>query len=84
MKAGIDGVVASPQEIGIIRQRCGRDFLIVTPGIRHPSDRKDDQRRTMSPKEAIAAGANYLVIGRPIKEAKDPLEAVQKIIEDIS
>jgi orotidine-5'-phosphate decarboxylase len=83
-KAGVDGVVASPQEIGIIRERCGEKFLIVTPGIRHPSDKKDDQKRTMSPKEAIVAGANYLVIGRPIKEAKDPLEAVDKIIEDIS
>lgn len=84
LKAGVDGVVASPQEIGIIRQRCGEDFLIVTPGIRPPSEKKDDQKRTMSPKEAIKAGANYLVIGRPIKDAKDPLEAIQKIIEDIS
>ena len=84
LKAGVDGVVASPQEIDIIRQKCGEKFLIVTPGIRHPSDKKDDQKRTMSPKEAITAGANYLVIGRPIKEAKNPLEAVQKIIEDIS
>jgi orotidine-5'-phosphate decarboxylase len=83
-KAGIDGVVASPQEIGIIRERCGEKFLIVTPGIRAPSDKKDDQKRTLTPKEAISAGANYLVIGRPIKEAKDPLEAVQKIVEDIS
>ena len=84
MKAGVDGVVASPQEIGIIRQRCGEKFLIVTPGIRPPSDKKDDQKRTLSPKEAISAGADYLVIGRPIKEAKDPIEAVQRIIEDIS
>jgi len=84
LKAGMDGVVASPQEIGIIRERCGEKFLIVTPGIRHPSDKRDDQKRTMSPKEAIAAGADYLVIGRPIKEAKDPLEAVERIIEDIS
>jgi len=84
LKAGVNGVVASPQEIGIIRERCGEKFLIVTPGIRHPSAKRDDQKRTMSPKEAIAAGADYLVIGRPIKEAKDPLEAVQKIIEDIS
>jgi orotidine-5'-phosphate decarboxylase len=84
MKAGVDGVVASPQEIGIIRQRCGEKFLIVTPGIRPPSDKKDDQKRTLSPKEAISAGADYLVIGRPIKEAKDPIEAVQGIIEDIS
>jgi orotidine-5'-phosphate decarboxylase len=84
MKAGIDGVVASPKEIGIIRERCGEKFLIVTPGIRLPSEKKDDQKRTLSPKEAISNGADYLVIGRPIKEAKDPLEAVQKIIEDIS
>jgi orotidine-5'-phosphate decarboxylase len=84
MKAGVDGVVASPQEIGIIRKRCGEKFLIVTPGIRLPSEKKDDQKRTLSPKEAISAGANYLVIGRPIKEAKDPIEAVQKIVEDIS
>jgi len=84
MKAGVDGVVASPQEIGIIRERCGEKFLIVTPGIRLPSEKKDDQKRTLSPREAISAGADYLVIGRPIKEAKDPLEAVQKIIEDIS
>jgi orotidine-5'-phosphate decarboxylase len=84
LKAGVDGVVASPREIGIIRERCGEKFLIVTPGIRHPSAKRDDQKRTMSPKEAMAAGANYLVIGRPIKEAKDPLEAAQKIIDDIS
>jgi orotidine-5'-phosphate decarboxylase len=58
--------------------------LIVTPGIRHPSDKKDDQKRTLTPREAIEAGADYLVIGRPIKEAKDPLEAVQKIVEDIA
>ena len=83
-KAGVDGVVASPQEIGTIRERCGEKFLIVTPGIRAPSDKKDDQKRTLTPKEAVSAGANYLVIGRPIKEAKDPIEAVQKIIEDIS
>lgn len=84
MKAGVDGVVASPQEIGVIRKRCGEKFLIVTPGIRLPSEKKDDQKRTLSPKEAISAGANYLVIGRPIKESKDPLETVQKIVEDIS
>lgn len=83
-KSGVDGVVASPQEIGIIRQRCGEKFLIVTPGIRHPSDKKDDQKRTLTPREAIEAGADYLVIGRPIKEAKDPIEALQKIVEDIS
>ena len=84
MNAGMDGVVASPREIEIIRRRCGDDFLIVTPGIRHPSDKKDDQKRTLSPKEAVEAGADYLVIGRPIREAKDPIEAVKRIIEDIT
>ncbi len=83
-EAGVDGVVASPQEIGIIREKCGKDFLIVTPGIRAPGDKKDDQKRTLSPKEAITAGADYLVIGRPIREATDPIEVVQRIIEDIS
>lgn len=83
-KAGVDGVIASPQEIEIIRRQCGEHFLIVTPGIRHPSAKKDDQKRTLTPGEAVEAGADYLVIGRPIKEAKDPLEAVQKIVEDIS
>jgi len=84
LKAGIDGVVASPQEVTIIREKCGDKFLIVTPGIRMPSSKSDDQKRTLSPKEAVAAGADYLVIGRPIKEAKDPIEAVQRIIEDMS
>ncbi len=84
MKAGVDGVVASPQEIHIIREKCRDKVLIITPGIRMPSSKSDDQKRTLSPREAIAAGADYLVIGRPIKEAKDPLEALQKIIEDIS
>lgn len=83
-KAGVDGVVASPQEIRIIRQKCGNKFLIVTPGIRMPLSKPDDQKRTLTPKEAIAAGADYLVIGRPIKDAKDPIEAVQKIVEDMS
>jgi orotidine-5'-phosphate decarboxylase len=84
MKAGADGVVASPQEIGIIRQKCGEKFLIVTPGIRMPSSKPDDQKRTLTPREAVSAGADYLVIGRPIKDAKDPLEAAQKIAEDMS
>ena len=83
-KAGVDGVIASPQEIEIVRKLCGEKFLIVTPGIRLPSERKDDQKRTLSPKEAISAGASYLVVGRPIKEAKDPLQAVERILEDIS
>lgn len=79
--SGLDGVVASPQEIVAIRQACGPDFQIVTPGIR-PADQqgKDDQARTMTPAEAVQAGATYLVIGRPITGAPDPRKAAEAIL----
>jgi orotidine-5'-phosphate decarboxylase len=82
-KAGVDGVVASPLEIPLIRAACGRDFLIVTPGVRPAFAASDDQKRVMTPAEAIAAGADYLVIGRPISAAPDPIRATEAIVEEI-
>jgi orotidine-5'-phosphate decarboxylase len=80
--AALDGVVASPQEIAILRARCDPRFAIVTPGIRGVSDAKGDQQRTATPAEALAAGASYIVVGRPIIAASDPREAAERIAAD--
>ena len=82
-RAGIDGVVASPQEAGLIREACGPDFLIVTPGIRPASAAVNDQRRIATPRDALQAGANRLVIGRPITSAPDPVQAVAAILDEL-
>jgi len=82
-ESGMDGVVASPLEIGLIREACGPDFLIVTPGVRPSFAAVDDQKRIMSPSDAVQAGADYLVIGRPIAKAEDPAAAASLIAEEI-
>jgi orotidine-5'-phosphate decarboxylase len=91
-KAGMDGVVASPQEVRAIRRACGKNFLIIVPGIRPAvapgsagkrKSKSDDQARIATPAEAIRAGADYLVIGRPITAASDPVSAAKAILEEI-
>jgi orotidine-5'-phosphate decarboxylase len=87
-KSGADGVVASVQEARAIRKACGRDFLIVTPGVRPKEKtvgaRTDDHARTATPSEAIRAGADFIVVGRPILAASDPRAAAQEIVDEIA
>ncbi len=82
-KAGLDGVVASPREIELIRSKLGSEFLIVTPGIRPAWAERGDQERVMTPQEALKLGADYIVIGRPITGVKDPRQAALRIFEDL-
>ena len=78
-EAGLDGVVASPEEIVSIRKKIGKDFLIVTPGVRPEGSEALDQKRASTPKEAFERGADYIVIGRPVTKAKDPVKVLQSI-----
>ncbi len=79
-EAGLDGVVASPEEITAIRKNTGKDFLIVTPGVRPEGSETWDQKRVTTPKEAFQRGADYIVIGRPVTKAKDPAQALKTIL----
>ncbi len=82
-EAGLDGVVASGQDIEMIREACGRDFLIVTPGVR-ADGKKDDQKRTITPEEAIRKGASYIVLGRAVTAGDNPKELLARITRDIA
>lgn len=81
--SGVDGVVASPQEIRSIRQACGESFVILTPGIRPRGSAANDQERITTPRDAIEMGADYIVVGRPITTASDRLDATRKILDDM-
>lgn len=82
-EAGLDGVVASPREIALIRQQCGPDFKIVCPGVRPTWAEAGDQRRIKTPREAFLEGADFIVVGRPVLKAANPREAALKIIKEI-
>ncbi len=81
--ASLDGVVASPYEAKLIRKELGEGFIIVTPGVRPEWAASNDQKRFTTPKEAVLNGATYIVVGRPITEAKDPLAAAKKVLEEM-
>ena len=83
-RAGLDGVVCSPQEVEVLREICGADFKLITPGIRPVGSDVGDQRRVMTPPEAIQAGSDYLVIGRPITQSANPVEVLRNINASIA
>jgi orotidine-5'-phosphate decarboxylase len=83
-KAGLRGLVFSPLEIAALRKILPAQVQLVTPGIRTGSEKADDQKRTLSPREAIAAGANWLVIGRPIYAAENPRAAAEQILASLA
>jgi len=81
---GLDGVVCSARETTMLRQSLGEDFLLVTPGIRPAGDSSDDQKRVMTPGEAVRDGSDFLVIGRPVTQAEDPISKLQQIMAEIN
>ena len=82
-ESGLSGVVCSSEEIKLVREACGKNFKIIVPGIRPEGSDKNDQKRIMTPKEAITLGADHLVIGRPITESKDPRKTAKEIVNSI-
>ncbi|MBY0407883.1 MAG: orotidine-5'-phosphate decarboxylase [Rickettsiales bacterium] len=82
-QTGLDGVVCSPKEIAMLREHCGPDFKLVVPGIRPEGSSAGDQKRTLTPREALDLGADYLVIGRPITEAENPKLAAEAILKTL-
>jgi orotidine-5'-phosphate decarboxylase len=81
--SGLDGVVCSPMEIAILRDHCGAEFKLVVPGIRPEGSASGDQKRVLTPREAMERGADYLVIGRPITESPDPKAAAENILRSL-
>jgi len=81
-KAGLNGVVCSPLEVQAVKNRCGKEFLTITPGIRFSTDSKDDQSRITTPAKAKELGSDYIVVGRPITKSENPVEAYRKCVED--
>jgi orotidine-5'-phosphate decarboxylase len=84
MDSGMSGVVASAHDIVDIRRTCGDDFIIVTPGIREATSQDDDQKRISTVRDAIMRGADYIVVGRPIRQAADPVQKVEEIVSEIT
>jgi orotidine-5'-phosphate decarboxylase len=80
----MNGVVASPLEIARLRRECGKHFLLVVPGVRSQGETWDDQKRVLTPEEAMRAGANYLVVGKPIRDAQDPRVAARHIVQEMT
>jgi len=83
MNAGLDGVISSPRDAGMIRKQCDKEFLIVTPGIRPSWTLPDDQKRTMTPREALKEGADHIVLGRAVLQQPDPIKAIELILLEV-